>query len=157
MFYDLFYHTRVYFCSLFLHFLLQCSWNLLFSKNKYLYQHVSGNMNLWVIAEISAQHVLYEIQCTPRHISIWTATAVQRCWGGCGQSDGHLQCDGEVLHMQGFLGVPTGRNPEEWNQAWSVEAMQWVLLTYPSVITGVVENVSHSTEHHHACTAFFQL
>jgi hypothetical protein len=30
-------------------------------------------------------------------------------------------------HAQGFLGVPTGKNPEDSNLA-SVEAMQWVLL-----------------------------
>jgi hypothetical protein len=31
------------------------------------------------------------------------------------------------LHTQGFLGVPTGKNPDDSNLA-SVEAMQWVLL-----------------------------
>jgi hypothetical protein len=43
----------------------------------------------------------------------------------------------------GVLGVSTGKNPEDSSQA-SVEAMQWVLHTYPSVMTGVIENISHS-------------
>jgi hypothetical protein len=42
------------------------------------------------------------------------------------------------------LGVPTGKNPEDSNLA-SVEAMQWFLLYFPSVMTGVIENISHST------------
>jgi hypothetical protein len=37
-----------------------------------------------------------------------------------------LRCQQE-LHTQGFLGVPTGKNPEDSNLA-SVEAMQWVIL-----------------------------
>jgi hypothetical protein len=46
----------------------------------------------------------------------------------------HPQFDGEVplhcqqeLHTHGFLGVSTGKNPEDSNLA-SAEAMQWVLL-----------------------------
>jgi hypothetical protein len=33
----------------------------------------------------------------------------------------------EELHIHGFLGVPTGKNPEDSNLA-TVEAIQWVLL-----------------------------
>jgi hypothetical protein len=42
--------------------------------------------NLWVTAErvISAQNALHEIQCTPRHVSSWTASSVLRCRGSCG-------------------------------------------------------------------------
>jgi hypothetical protein len=56
------------------------------------------------------------------HISSWTAASVQRCRGSCAQSNRHPQC------TQGLRGVPTGQNPEDSNLAWSVEAMQWVLL-----------------------------
>jgi hypothetical protein len=69
--------------------------------------------------------------------------------GYCGQSDRHPQWDGEVplrcqqeLHTQGFLGVPTGKIPEDSNLA-SVEAMQWVHLLYLS-IGHAIENISHS-------------
>jgi hypothetical protein len=37
-----------------------------------------------------------------------------------------LSCQ-QKLHTQGFLDVPTAKNPEDPNLA-SVEAMQWVLL-----------------------------
>jgi hypothetical protein len=40
-----------------------------------------------------------------------------------------LRCK-EVLHTQGFLVVPTGKNPEDSNLT-CVEAMQWVLLYLP--------------------------
>jgi hypothetical protein len=77
-----------------------------------------------------------------------TAASVQRCRGGCGWSDRHPQCDGEVplrcqqeLHTQGVLGVSTGKNPEGSNLE-SVEAMQWVLL-YLS-IGHYIGNISHS-------------
>jgi hypothetical protein len=60
-----------------------------------------------------------------------------------------LRCQQE-LH----IGVSTGNNPEDSNLAWSVEAMQLVPSTYPSVMIGVSENISYSTEHHHACTTF---
>jgi hypothetical protein len=54
-----------------------------------------------------------------------------------------LRCQ-QVLHMskQEFLGVPTGKDPEDSNLA-SVEAMQWVLL-YLS-IGHDIENISHSS------------
>jgi hypothetical protein len=73
--------------------------------------------NLWVRAEkstfiTSAQNVLHQIQRTPRHVSSWTAISVQRCRGGCGQSDRHPQCDGEVplrCQQEPHLGVPTGK------------------------------------------------
>jgi hypothetical protein len=97
---------------------------------------------------ISAQNALNEIQCTPRHVPLWTAASVQRCRGSCGWSDRHPQCNGEVplrcqqeLHTQGFPGVPTGKHPEDSN-LMSVEAMQWVLL-YLSVGHDI-ENISHS-------------
>jgi hypothetical protein len=83
---------------------------------------------------ISAQNVLHEIQCTPRHVTSLTAASVQRCRGSCRWYDRHPQCDGEVplrcqqeLHTQGFSGVPTGKTLEDSNLV-SVEAMQWVLL-----------------------------
>jgi hypothetical protein len=47
--------------------------------------------------------------------------------------DRHPQCSEvplhyqQELHAEGFLSIPTGRNPEDSNLA-SVEAMQWVLL-----------------------------
>jgi hypothetical protein len=51
-----------------------------------------------------------------------------------GYSDRHLHCDAEVpphcqrdLHIQGFSGVPTGKNLKDSNLAGMV-AMQWVLL-----------------------------
>jgi hypothetical protein len=34
----------------------------------------------------------------------------------------------QELHSRGFLGVPTGKNPEE-----SVEVMQWIFLYLSSV------------------------
>jgi hypothetical protein len=50
-----------------------------------------------------------------------------------GVVDRHPQCDGEVplrcqqvLHAQGYLDVPRGKNSEYSNMA-SVEFMQWVL------------------------------
>jgi hypothetical protein len=36
-------------------------------------------------------------------------------------------CCQQALHTQGFLGVPTGKNPEDSNME-SMEAMQLVLL-----------------------------
>jgi hypothetical protein len=51
-----------------------------------------------------------------------------------------LRCQQE-LHTQGFLGVPTGKNPEDSNPA-IVEAMQWVLLSL--TIGHDIENISHS-------------
>jgi hypothetical protein len=51
-----------------------------------------------------------------------------------------LRCQQELL-TQGFLGVSTGKNPEDSNLA-SVEAMQWALL-YLS-IGHDIENISHS-------------
>jgi hypothetical protein len=116
-----------------------------YQKNKKCpYQPVSGNIyfvryswkNIFII---SAQNVLHEIQCTPRHVSSWTATSVQRCRGSCGQSDRHPQCDGEVslccqqkLYTQGLLGITTNKNAEDSNAVWSAVAMHWFLL-YVSV------------------------
>jgi hypothetical protein len=58
-------------------------------------------------------------------------------------SDRHAQCDGEVsvhcrqeLHTQAYLGVPTGKNPDNLNLA-CVEAMWWA---HQSVI-GFVDDV----------------
>jgi hypothetical protein len=45
--------------------------------------------------------------------------------------------------IHGYLSAPTGKNPEDSNLA-SVEAMQWASSTYPSVMVGVIENISHS-------------
>jgi hypothetical protein len=54
-----------------------------------------------------------------------------------------LHCKKE-LHTQRFLVVPTGKSPEESNLA-SVEAMPWVLsYLCPSVMIGVIENITHS-------------
>jgi hypothetical protein len=41
---------------------------------------------------------------------------------------------------KGFLGVPTGKNPEDSN-LWSVEEMQWVPLYLSIIMLGVTENV----------------
>jgi hypothetical protein len=46
--------------------------------------------------------------------------------------------------MQGFLVVSTGKNVDNSNVT-GVETIQWGLLYYPSVMTGVIENISHST------------
>jgi hypothetical protein len=54
-----------------------------------------------------------------------------------------LSCQQE-LHKQEFSNVPTGKNPEDSNLAWSVEAMHWFLLHLSIVMIGVIENVSHS-------------
>jgi hypothetical protein len=109
------------------------------NKKKYPYRHVSGNIlfvsYIWKgTFKIRPQNVLHEIQRTPRHVSSWTATSVQRCRGSCGYSDRHPHCSGEVplrcqqeLHAQGTLGVPTGEKLEDSDLA-SVEVMQWVLL-----------------------------
>jgi hypothetical protein len=48
-------------------------------------------------------------------------------------SDRHPQCDVSLccqqeLCTQGFFGVPTGKDPEDSNLTWNVEAMQWVLF-----------------------------
>jgi hypothetical protein len=55
---------------------------------------------------MSAQNVLHEIQCTPRHVSSWIAASAQ--------------CDDElplrykeVLHTQGLSCVPTGTISEK--------------------------------------------
>jgi hypothetical protein len=48
-----------------------------------------------------------------------------------------------AAYTWGF-GVPTDKNQEDSNLA-SVEAMQWVLSTYPSILIRVTENISHST------------
>jgi hypothetical protein len=67
-------------------------------------KNVSLNMrpetfNLWVTAErvhlrtISAQNVLREIRCTPRHVSSLTVASLQRCWCSCWYSDRHPQRD----------------------------------------------------------------
>jgi hypothetical protein len=45
---------------------------------------------------------------------------------------------------KGFLGVPTGKNPEDSNLA-NIEAMKWSSSVYPSFMIGVIENISHST------------
>jgi hypothetical protein len=52
-------------------------------------------------------------------------------------------CCQQELNTQRFLGVPTGKNPEDSNLA-IMEAMQWALV-YLSVLIGVIENISHST------------
>jgi hypothetical protein len=41
------------------------------------------------------------------------------------------------------IGVSTGTNPEDLNLE-SVEVIQWASSTYPSVLIGVIENISHS-------------
>jgi hypothetical protein len=51
-----------------------------------------------------------------------------------------VKCEQE-LHTQVYLGVPTGKNPEDSSPV-SVEAMQWVLL-YLS-IGHDIENILHS-------------
>jgi hypothetical protein len=43
------------------------------------------------------------------------------------------------------LGVPTGKHSDDSNLG-NVEAMQWVLLYYPSLMVGVTENISHSAD-----------
>jgi hypothetical protein len=56
------------------------------NKKKCSHQHVSGNIlsHSWKSTSIiSAQNVLHEIQCTPRHVSSWTAASVQRCRCSC--------------------------------------------------------------------------
>jgi hypothetical protein len=70
----------------------------------------------------------------PRIVPSRTDVSVQNCRESCGEYDKHPQCDGEVLlgcqqelHTQGFLGVLTGKNPED-SIVPSVEAMQWIHL-----------------------------
>jgi hypothetical protein len=48
-------------------------------------------------------------------------------------------CCQQELPTQRFLGVPTGKNPENSNLV-SIEVMQWVLL-YLSIMIGVTENI----------------
>jgi hypothetical protein len=54
-----------------------------------------------------------------------------------------LRCQQE-LHTEGFLGVPTGKNPEDSNLA-SVGSRSGSSSTYPSVMIGATENTSHCT------------
>jgi hypothetical protein len=42
------------------------------------------------------------------------------------------------------LGAPTGKSPKDSNLA-SLEAVQWVLLYLSVSLTGVIDNMSHST------------
>jgi hypothetical protein len=58
-----------------------------------------------------------------------------------------LRCQ-QKLHTQEILNVSTGKNPEDSNLA-GMEAMQWLFL-----YLSIDHDISHSTEHHHACTTF---
>jgi hypothetical protein len=59
---------------------------------------------------------------------------------------------------KGFQVSSTGKNPEDSNLAWSVEAMQWVL--YLSIghdrcyWEHPAQHGYNVPEHHHACTTF---
>jgi hypothetical protein len=55
---------------------------------------------------------------------------------------------------KGFLGAPTGRiqKIQIWRGAW--RPCSGSFCTSPSVMTAVTENISHSTEHHHAYATF---
>jgi hypothetical protein len=85
---------------------------------------------------------------------------VKRCQRSCRQSDRHPQCNEvplhcqQELHAQGFLGIPTGRNPEDSNLA-SVEVMQWVLLHISiSYWEHLAQHRQNVPQHHHTCTTF---
>jgi hypothetical protein len=78
---------------------------------------------------ISVENLLHEIQCTPRHVSSWTAASVQRFRGSFEKSDKHPQRDGEEpigcqqeRHIQVTLGVPTVETQEN-SDLESVEVM----------------------------------
>jgi hypothetical protein len=106
---------------------------------------------------------VHKIQCTPRHVSSWTAATIQRYRGRRRQSDRHPQCDGEVslrcqqeLHTQGVVGVPTGKYSEDSNLA-GVEAMQWIFLCLSIAYDRrfcdqLSQHGQKVPEHHHACT-----
>jgi hypothetical protein len=98
---------------------------------------------------ICAQNVLHEIQCTPRHVSSWTTASLQSCRGDCEWSDSHPQWDvplrcQQELHTQGFLGVPHKQKSQIVQVRRSWRPCSGSCSADPSVMIGVVENISHS-------------
>jgi hypothetical protein len=64
----------------------------------------------------------------------------------------------QELHLQGFLGVPVGKNPDDSNLA-CMEAMQWVFL-YLSISHDryywehLAQHGKNVPDLHHVCTTF---